>query len=67
VVSSGKKCPPGKAFPDTGMAARACQVAFTSNVRPVLPRSDHNAIIGQAIFFARSASSCSRSIDAPAR
>ena len=35
------------------MAARACQVAFTSNVRPVFPRSDHNAIIGQAIFLAR--------------
>ena len=57
-ASSGRKCRPGSALPVTFMAARACQVAMTSNIRAVFPPSAHSASTGQAILRARSAVSC---------
>src|SRR5437667_71199 len=36
-ASSGRKCRPGSALPVTFMAARACQVAMTSNIRAEFP------------------------------
>ena len=65
-VLPGAACPPGSPFPLT-FVPRSRQIASTSYNRPIGPRSPHSTSSGQAIFLARSASSCLRSIEAPAR
>ena len=47
--------------------ARSRQIASTSYSRPIGALAPHNASTGQDSFLSRSARSCSRSIDAPAR
>src|SRR5579871_2937027 len=65
-VVSCKECPPGRPLP-VAFAARSFQVARTSYILPMAPLAAQRASSGHSTLRVKSASSCSRSMDAAAR